>query len=584
MLDSRLYRAAFVPLLLGILLAAFALSDQPRPIGTTLAPDAFDGRAAFGILTDLERTFPNRRPGSAGDEALATRLETELSDGGFSTRRVSEQAETIDGEETFSTVIGERTGRNPRRLLVIAQRDASEPGSVAQLSGTATLVALARLFRGRSVRRTLTLVSTSGGTGGAAGVRRLVAKLGGPTDAAIVIGDVAGDTARTPRVLAWSEHGGIAPMRLRRTVENAVRQETGLAPSTPRALLQLARLAVPLTLTPQGALGADGVSAVTLQASGERGPGADDDVSMDRLEDFGRATLRSITALDNGPDVPGGPREYLVFQRRVLAKWAVTMLAALLLLPAVVGAVDGFARVRRRRRPVAAWFPWLALLAAPFLVTALVARLLGLSGAAPDLHGVVGAGAVPIGWGVIAGLAVALAAGFAARRWFPVRGPSAQEDCEGAAAALSVVLVLLAVGILVINPYTALLLAVTVHCWLLAVVPEVRLHRLRGVLLVLAGFAPWVLVALSYANAFRLDAAEALWSGVLLLTGGTAGPLGVLVWSVLLACGIGAAAIAWRKRPAPRPEEEPPGPLTTRGPAGYAGPGSLGGTESALRR
>jgi len=28
----------------------------------------------------------------------------------------------------------------------------------------------------------------------------------------------------------------------------------------------------------------------------------------------------------------------------------------------------------------------------------------------------------------------------------------------------------------------------------------------------------------------------------------------------------------------------PPEPLRTRGPASYAGPGSLGGTESALRR
>jgi hypothetical protein len=31
----------------------------------------------------------------------------------------------------------------------------------------------------------------------------------------------------------------------------------------------------------------------------------------------------------------------------------------------------------------------------------------------------------------------------------------------------------------------------------------------------------------------------------------------------------------------PRPEQAP---VTVRGPASYAGPGSLGGTESALRR
>jgi hypothetical protein len=36
-----------------------------------------------------------------------------------------------------------------------------------------------------------------------------------------------------------------------------------------------------------------------------------------------------------------------------------------------------------------------------------------------------------------------------------------------------------------------------------------------------------------------------------------------------------------RKR---RPEDEGPQDVTVRGPVSYAGPGSLGGTESALRR
>ena len=78
MLDGRVYRAAFVPVLFGVLIAAFALSDRPRPIGTTLAPDAFDGRAAVGLLTELDRTFPNRRRESPGDDALAQRVEDEM--------------------------------------------------------------------------------------------------------------------------------------------------------------------------------------------------------------------------------------------------------------------------------------------------------------------------------------------------------------------------------------------------------------------------------------------------------------------------------------------------------------------------
>jgi hypothetical protein len=34
-LDARIYRAAFLPLLLAVLVAAFSLADRPRPIGTT---------------------------------------------------------------------------------------------------------------------------------------------------------------------------------------------------------------------------------------------------------------------------------------------------------------------------------------------------------------------------------------------------------------------------------------------------------------------------------------------------------------------------------------------------------------------
>jgi phosphotriesterase-related protein len=42
-LDLRIYRAAFVPVLFAVLVVAFSLQDRPRPLETTLAPDAFDG-------------------------------------------------------------------------------------------------------------------------------------------------------------------------------------------------------------------------------------------------------------------------------------------------------------------------------------------------------------------------------------------------------------------------------------------------------------------------------------------------------------------------------------------------------------
>ena len=73
------------------------------------------------------------------------------------------------------------------------------------------------------------------------------------------------------------------------------------------------------------------------------------------------------------------------------------------------------------------------------------------------------------------------------------------------------------------------------------------------------------------------------WFCVLLVAGGVVGPLGWVIWSFVLVCLVAALLVALRSRAnARRPEE--PTEITVRGPVSYAGPGSLGGTESALRR
>ena len=68
---------------------------------------------------------------------------------------------------------------------------------------------------------------------------------------------------------------------------------------------------------------------------------------------------------------------------------------------------------------------------------------------------------------------------------------------------------------------------------------------------------------------------------MLLLAGGAVGLLAALEWSIVLGCLVSVIVIIVRTARQPRPE---PAPVTIRGPVSYAGPGSLGGTESALRR
>ena len=74
MLNGRLYRVAFVPFVLALAVAAFSLTARPRPLTSTLAPDAFEGAPALAELKSLAAEFPSRRPGSPGDEALATKI------------------------------------------------------------------------------------------------------------------------------------------------------------------------------------------------------------------------------------------------------------------------------------------------------------------------------------------------------------------------------------------------------------------------------------------------------------------------------------------------------------------------------
>ena len=78
MLDIRVYRAAFLPALVAVFVAAFSLQDRPAPSAAPLTADAFDGVRALEVLDGLGEAFPDRRSGSAGDHALADRIATAL--------------------------------------------------------------------------------------------------------------------------------------------------------------------------------------------------------------------------------------------------------------------------------------------------------------------------------------------------------------------------------------------------------------------------------------------------------------------------------------------------------------------------
>ncbi|HKG37889.1 MAG TPA: M28 family peptidase [Conexibacter sp.] len=586
MLDPRIYRAGFLPILFVLVLVGFSLREPPRPLTTSLAPDAFDGTAAFRQLDRLAAEAPLRRPGSAGDRLVARHVEEALRANGFRVGVRRFTGETVDGSRELETVVGERAGFSNRRILVVAHRDALGRGARAELSGTAALLELARVLGGRTLGRTLVLASTSGGTAGLAGAERLAREYGSsgrPVDAVLALGNLAGTRTDRPLVVPWSQSTALAPLELRRTVESALMAEARMRAGTVSPGVQLARLAFPLTLGEQGPFNAHGLGAVLLSASGERAPAADAPVSEERLTAFGRAALRSVGALDGGDDLPGS-EPYMLLEHKVLPAWPVRLLAIALMLPVLLAAVDGFARVRRRRERVGMWLGWVGVSVLPFLLSALLAIGLfrsGLIEAAPDAP-VAGLASAP-NLAALASVGVLLLLAWFGLRPLLLRVLGLEGDVGGGGAATAIVLMLCAatLAVWIGNPYASLLVIPALHLWLLAMAPETHLRRPVALALWGVGLLAPLLVAYAYGRQFGLDPLEFAWMVTLLVAGGGLSLLTVLVWSVVLGCTAAALVVVLRAG------GEGPGaaaPITVRGPKSYAGPGSLGGTESALRR
>ncbi len=585
MLNPKVYRAAFIPVVFALIVAGFSFGKQPVALDTTFAPDAFNGQRATTTLDTLVRDFPSRPPGSASDNRLASRMADEFASADFSVSRRSFTGRTAIGKKKLRNIIATRPGISDRQIVVVAHRDALERGSRAELSGTASLLELAKIFSGRKLAKTLVLVSTSGGSGGDAGTRELASELTGHIDAGIVVGDIAGLETRKPLVVPWSTSVNVTPLTLRRTVEEAVRREVGGPPGSSNAVAQFFRLAFPATLTEQGALLADDFPATLLQARGERGPQADTPISGQRFERFGRALLRTITALDGAPAQRESPRALVVAERKVLPEWAVTLVALALLIPSLLAVVDGIARVRRRGEKVLRWFGWVALTTLPFLVACGFIWLLGFSGL---LTGAVSqplpAGALSLDTGGYVSLSGVVLVFLLC--WLGLRTPllrffNLKNPYQGAAAACAVGLSinLLAVITLVVNPYGALLLVPAAHLWLLAVAPETRVHPITSLVMTVVGFVVPLAVAGYYAVAFAYGPLELVYS-IVLLIGGSGLTLGSLFGgSLFFGLFICAASISLKGESTDQGGVE----ITTRGPVGFAGPGSLGGTDSAIR-
>jgi hypothetical protein len=594
MIAPRVYRAAFVPALLALVLTMFSLQSRPRPLPQGLAADVlFDGRLAAIETARIAEREPDRRPGRPGNLRTALRVAELLDARGFPEPEM--QRFSHAGRELVN-VIARRAGELRRQIVILAARDAAVvPEATGSAADTAALLELARVFRGRPARKTLVLASVDGSNLGEVGTSRLLSELPAPemVDGVIVMSDLASPTRRGPFVQAWSDDSRRAGIGLQRTVSESIQQELDFDPATSGAFGQLARLSFPIGIGPQGVLIDAGYDAVRISGSGElppEGHGPVESIDEDVLGPLGRATLRTFTALDLGPRPEHGPKSYVTAVSQVMPGWALSLLAGTLLLAALVVAVDAFARCRRERIDVLPWMRWLGGWTAPFLAGYALAELLALTGATPPPPPApVPPGVLPVdgaALGVLAGVAVAMALALVLARWLAARPDPRLASPRGPGAAVAVGLVLGVSSLLlwVTNPYAGLMVVPAAHLWLLALLlagPPPR--RLRALLLGLGALPP-LLVAIYYLFALSIDPLEGAWYLLLLVTGHTVAPGTAFVGCVMLGTLCAAAELVYRQPGVAPDEEAPPEGPSVYGPGAYAGPGSLGGTESAIRR
>ncbi len=217
MLDPRIYRTGLIIGALAVIVFAFSLHGQPGPLSTSMSPVAFNGANSFRWMQSLAAQYPTRSPGSYSDDALADVVAEQFNNSHLFVTTSTVRARTVDGPQTLETVLGTLAGPTSGSIVVVAHRDALGSPAEAELSGTATLIELARDLSAETHHHTIVLASISG-SAGSAGAAALAQELPGPIDAVIVLGDLAGEQVHQPTVVPWSDSLNVAPPVLRNTV------------------------------------------------------------------------------------------------------------------------------------------------------------------------------------------------------------------------------------------------------------------------------------------------------------------------------------------------------------------------------
>jgi hypothetical protein len=386
--NLRLYRSVWIAAVVIGLLSLFTLHSPGAPPLTT-APTSFDGDRAFNDLRALTEKFPQRVAGSDQDNRAAVWLVQTLQ--GLNLQpHIDGFTGIIDGRSAaMQNVWAISKGKADGIVVVVANRD-SPPrvtqGADNNASGVAVALELARVFTVTAHNHSLLFLWSDGDAFGALGARDFVERHADlPIIAAVALRGVGSKEARSISLDGWSASQRVAPPWLWDLAGRAGRSAGGLPTPLPNVVTQLLRLAVPASSGSQAPFVAGGIPGISLRGGGPSPPPQLDiisNVSSETLARFGRTTQSLVGSLDEEP-APGARSGAAVFfsRYRTLSGTAVAAAVVALFLPLAAVTLDLFAQARRRKaRLREAWLryairlaPWLAV-----LVVAWAANLLSL--------------------------------------------------------------------------------------------------------------------------------------------------------------------------------------------------------------
>ena len=315
MIDFRLYRAAFLPLVVSVVVVLFALQVPPAPVPGVVAPTEFNQTGAARLATRIAEQAPQRTPGSPGDAAiggLVQRRFEAVRDG-----QVAEQRFTgsFDGKDVdLRNLILTLPGQSQRSVVVLASRDsAAGPGAASSAAATATMLELVNEMQTSRRTKTLVFVSTDGASNGALGAREFAAQYPERDliDGVIVLWQPGAASVRrqrssthrmVPRALrpAWCE---------RRSASSPTRRGSSLSRAAPRRARPAGpaqRARRPGCSDPAGHRRDRAVVGRGAAAAGIRRPGVEP--LPDDLGDFGRTALLLTATLDAAAQPPSMAR------------------------------------------------------------------------------------------------------------------------------------------------------------------------------------------------------------------------------------------------------------------------------------